>query len=215
METRPGLTERQQAILDFISISARERGFPPSIREISSQFGIQSTQGVLRHLDALEKKGYLKRDSRTARSMQVTDDRERDKERVSPEDDLNLRMVPIVGQVAAGSPIAALENVEDQIPISKDWLSMGKDYFLLRVKGDSMAEAILPGDLVLVQRQAQVELGEIVVAMIGEEATVKRFYKEQNAVLLRADNPQYSDIVVEEGAEIQILGKVTGLVRKY
>lgn len=205
---RPELTERQQAILDFISVSAQERGFPPSIREISAQFGIQSTQGVLRHLDALEKKGYLKRDSRAARSMQITD-------RVSPEDNLNLRMVPILGQVAAGSPIAAVENIEDQIPFSKDWLSMGKDYFLLRVKGDSMAEAIQPGDLVLVQRQARAELGEIVVAMIEEEATVKRFFREKKQVLLRADNPRYSDIVVQEGTELQILGKVTGLVRKY
>jgi repressor LexA len=209
MEIKPELTERQQAILDFISMSVRERGFPPSLREISSQFGIQSTQGVLRHLEALEKKGYIKRDSRAARSMQIMG------ERPSPEDDLNLRMVPIIGQVAAGSPIAAVENVEDQIPFSKDWLSMGKDYFLLRVKGDSMAEAIQPGDLVLVERQTRAELGQIVVAMIDEEATVKRFFQEKNRVLLRADNPSYSDIVVENGAELQILGKVTGLVRKY
>ena len=205
---RPELTERQQAILNFISVSAQERGFPPSIREISAQFGIQSTQGVLRHLDALEKKGYLKRDSRAARSMQITD-------RVSPEDNLNLRMIPVLGQVAAGSPIAAVENIEDQIPFSKDWLSMGKDYFLLRVKGDSMAEAIQPGDLVLVERQARAELGEIVVAMIEDEATVKRFFREKKQVLLRADNPRYSDIVVQEGTELQILGRVTGLVRKY
>ena len=205
---KPGLTERQQAILNFISESTKERGFPPSIREISSHFGIQSTQGALRHLDALEKKGYLKRDARSARSVQLTD-------RVSPEDDLNLRMVPVLGRVAAGIPIAAVENVEDQIPISKDWLSVGKDYFLLRVRGDSMADAIQPGDLVLVERQARAETGEIVVAMIEEEATVKRLFREKDKVLLRADNPGYSDIVVKEGTEFQILGKVTGLVRKY
>ena len=205
---KPVLTERQQAILNFISESTEERGFPPSIREISAQFGIQSTQGVVRHLEALEKKGYIKRDGRSARSVQLTD-------RISPEDNLNLRMVPVLGRVAAGVPIAAVENVEDQIPISKDWLSMGKDYFLLRVRGDSMAEAIQSGDLVLVQRQARAETGEIVVAMIEEEATVKRFFREKDKVLLRADNPAYSDIVVREGTDFEILGKVTGLVRKY
>ena len=205
---KPELTERQRAILNFISESTQERGFPPSIREISTHFGIQSTQGALRHLDALEKKGYLKRDARSARSVQLT-------ERVSPEDNLNLRMVPVLGRVAAGVPIAAVENVEDQIPISKDWLSVGKDYFLLRVRGDSKADAIQPGDLVLVERQARAETGEIVVAMIEEEATVKRLFREKNKVLLRADNPSFGDIEVQEGIDFQILGKVTGLVRKY
>jgi repressor LexA len=202
------LTDKQQNILEYISRAMEERGFPPSLREISSHFGIQSTQGVLRHLDALEKKGYLKRDAKTARSLQLTS-------RMSPEDSYGFAMIPVLGQVAAGVPIAAIENAEEHVPISKDWMSMGKDYFLLKVKGDSMAEAIQPGDLVLVEKQTRPERGQIVVAMWDEEATVKRFYREESKVILRSDNPSYQDIVLPSTTVLDIVGKVTGLIRKY
>ena len=203
---REELTDRQKAILDFISEATRSKGYPPSIREISAHFGIQSTQGVLRHIDALEKKGFLKRDSRSARALQVT-------HKEAPEEPLNVRMVPLLGTVAAGVPITAVENVEDQLPIASDWLSLSKDYFLLRVRGDSMAEAIQPGDLVLVERQGQPERGQIVVAMVDDEATVKRYHPEKGKVILRSDNPVYDDIVVT--GNLEILGRVTALIRKY
>jgi len=201
------LTDRQRAILEFISESSRIKGFPPSMREICNHFGIQSTQGVARHLEALEKKGFLKKDNRNARSLQLTN------REVPEEVPLNIRMVPLLGQVAAGIPISAIANVEDQVPISTDWLSMGKDYFLLRVRGDSMAEAIQSGDLVLVERQPRAERGEIVVAMLEDEATVKRFHPEAGRVILRSDNPSYDDIIATQNLEI--LGKVSGLIRKY
>lgn len=208
------ITEKQKLILDYISQSVEERGFPPSLREISAYFGIQSTQGVLRHIEALEKKGLIKRDARTARSLQLTTRPTRNTHH-SPEDNLGLAMIPVLGQVAAGVPIAAIEHAEEQVPVSKDWLVSGKDYFLLRVKGNSMAEAIQPNDLVLVEKQSKPERGQIVVAMWEEEATVKRFYKEESKVVLRSDNASYQDIVVPAETPLQILGKVTGLIRKY
>lgn len=201
------LTERQQAIYQFLGETIRQRGFPPSIREISAHFGISSTQGVQRHLEALEKKGFIERDSR-ARSIRLT----------TPETGAqvsldSIRMVPLLGQVAAGQPIAALENVEEEVPIASDWLAVSQDYFLLRVRGHSMAEAIQPGDMVLVERQPRAERGEIVVAMIEDEATVKRYYPEPGRVVLRSDNPVYDDIVVTH--DLTILGRVTALIRKY
>ena len=203
------LTDRQQAILDYLAEAIRERGFPPSIREISAHFKITSTQGVQRHLDALERKGYLERDSR-ARSIRLTNP---GRAGSSPVPLDIVRMVPLLGQVAAGQPIAALENVEEQVPIATDWLAMSQDYFLLRVRGLSMADAIQPGDMVLVERQPRAERGEIVVAQIEDEATVKRYYPEPGRVILRSDNPDYDDIIVTH--DLTILGKVTALIRKY
>ena len=202
------LTDRQKQILDFVINSINDRGYPPSVRDICKYFDIQSPQGAQRHLNALEKKGYLKRDARLARSLSVTA--------------LSASMmpaaekpewIPVVGDVAAGAPILAQEDIVDQIPLSKDWLGIGKDYFFLRVKGDSMAEAIQPGDLVLVERAQTANRGEIVVALLEEEATCKRYFPDKNCVRLRSDNPRYDDIVVAN--EFKLLGKVKALVRKY
>ena len=203
------LTDRQQAILDYLSASIRERGFPPTIREVMAHFGINSTQGVQRHLDALERKGYIERDSR-ARSIRLT--YAAPEVASGPSLDI-VRMVPLLGQVAAGQPILATENVEDEVPIATDWLAVSQDYFLLRVRGESMADAIQPGDMVLVERQPRAERGEIVVAQIDDEATVKRYYPEPGRVILRSDNPAYDDIIVTH--DLTILGKVTALIRKY
>jgi repressor LexA len=201
------LTDRQKAILEFIRESIKQRGFPPSIREISAQFAISSTQGVQRHLEALEKKGYIRKDPRAARSLQITE------EHATPSTLDGIRMIPLLGEVAAGKPITAIENHEGQLPISADWLSMGKDYFVLRVRGISMADAIQPGDMVLVERETRPEVGELVVAMIDEEATIKRFYPSADKVILRSDNPAFDDIVVQR--DLNLLGKVTALIRKY
>lgn len=204
--TRQSLTDRQQAILDFIVEAIQSRGYPPTLREISSHFDIASTQGVRRHIDALEKKGYLTRDSR-ARSIQLAND--------LLMSDLSDRvaMIPLLGEVAAGQPILAVENIEDQIPVCSDWLGINQEHFLLRVRGESMADAIQPGDLVLVEKQSTAHRGEIVVAMVEDEATVKRFYPEKDRVILRSDNPAFEDIVVF--GNLSLLGRVSALIRKY
>ncbi len=201
------LTDKQQLILDFVKSTIRDRGFPPSVRDICQHFNIQSPQGAQRHLNALEKKGYLKRDPRLARSLSLTS--------LSQDPDVadNSRWIPLLGDVAAGAPILAHEDVLEQIPLSKDWLNLGKDYFFLRIKGDSMAEAIQPGDLVLVERGTSASKGEIVVALLEDEATCKRFFPEKSRVLLRSDNPRYDDIVVTH--DFRLIGRVKALVRKY
>lgn len=201
------LTDKQQLILDFVKSTIRERGFPPSVRDICQHFNIQSPQGAQRHLNALEKKGYLKRDPRLARSLSLTSLSQ------DPEVSDNSQWIPLLGDVAAGAPILAHEDVLEQIPLSKDWLNLGKDYFFLRIKGDSMAEAIQPGDLVLVERGTTASKGEIVVALLEEEATCKRFFPEKSRVLLRSDNPRYDDIVVTH--DFRLIGRVKALVRKY
>ncbi|MBT9588823.1 transcriptional repressor LexA [bacterium] len=202
------LTDRQKQILEFVIGSINDRGYPPSVRDICRHFDIQSPQGAQRHLNALEKKGYLKRDARLARSLSVTTLSESMLgSHPKPE------WVPVLGDVAAGAPILAQEDVIDQIPLSKDWLGMGKEHFFLRIKGDSMAEAIQPGDLVLVERGQTASRGEIVVALLEDEATCKRFFPDKTRVYLRSDNPRYDDIVVSN--DFKLLGKVKALVRKY
>lgn len=202
------LTDRQKQILEFVISCIQERGYPPSVRDICKHFDIQSPQGAQRHLNALEKKGYLKRDARLARSLSVT---ELSESMLGPSQ--KPEWIPVLGDVAAGAPILAQEEIQEQIPLSKDWLGMGKDYFFLRIKGDSMAEAIQPGDLVLVERCPTASRGEIVVALLEEEATCKRYFPDKKCVYLRSDNPRYEDIVVAH--DFKLLGKVKALVRKY
>lgn len=205
------ITARQDEVLNFLIETVRERGYPPSIREISAHFNLQSTQGVQRHLEALEKKGCIKRDPNSkARAIQIAPHLM--DSRTSVEE---VRMIPLLGEVAAGVPITAVENVEDRLPIRSDWLGVSGESFLLRVRGRSMAEAIQPGDLVLVEKRATATNGEIVVALIEDEATVKRFWREKNRVVLRSDNPDFADIVVTESVPLQLLGRVTALIRKY
>lgn len=201
------LTDRQQKILDFIVETIQERRIPPTIREISDHFGIVSTQGTMRHLDALVKKGYIVREH-GARSIRIPAFVQEKYDKHEP-----LRMIPLVGEVAAGVPIEAIQDVEDRLPIREDWLRVNDQSFFLRVRGDSMAEAIQPGDLVLVEPGIQVNRGEIAVAMIDDEATVKRYLPEADRVVLRSDNPSYADIVVAK--DFRVVGRVSALIRKY
>lgn len=203
---RPKLTDRQQEVLDFIVDEIRSKGYPPTLREISLRFDISSTQGVRRHIDALEKKGYIFRES-GARSLSVSSDildLSIGKEVVS---------IPLLGEVAAGQPIFADEHVEDRIAVSTDWLGPRGEHFFLKVKGYSMADAILPEDLVLVEKAQVANNGEIVVALLENEATVKRFFRTGTKIELRSDNPDYAHIIPQE--EFQILGRVTALMRRY
>jgi repressor LexA len=203
---RPELTDRQQSILDFIVEEIQRQGYPPTLREISRRFGISSTQGVRRHIDALEKKGYIVRDS-GARSISVSSDI---LDLSSRQDSIS---VPLLGEVAAGQPIFADENVEERIVVSSDWIGPRGEHFFLKVKGYSMADAILPGDLVLVEKAAVAHNGEIIVALMDDEATVKRFYKKGSEIRLRSDNPEFEDIVPSDN--LQIIGRVTALMRRY
>lgn len=201
------LTDRQQKILDYIVQKILDRRIPPTIREISDEFGIVSTQGTMRHLDALVKKGYIIREH-GARSIRIPP---HVMEMYRPPDP--LRMLPVVGTVAAGPPIEAVQDIEDHLPIREDWLRVNDHSFFLRVRGESMAEAIQPGDLVLVEPGVNVSRGEIVVAMIDDEATVKRFLPESDRVILRSDNPSFADIVVAR--DFRVVGRVSALIRKY
>jgi len=204
------LTERQKEIFNFVKTFIKTRGYPPSIREIGEHFQIYP-RAVFDHLKALERKGYLKRESSMSRGIEVQIFEE---DRFRKESSPLIREIPVIGRVAAGRPTLAVENVEGTIPFPGEWVE-GKEVFLLRVKGDSMSPFIIPGDYVLVRSQSSAENGDVVVTMMGEEATVKRFFKKGKRIELRPDNEQWETIRFEEGdGEIQILGKVIGIFRK-
>jgi repressor LexA len=200
------LTDRQQSILDFISDYLKENGFPPSIREIGRHFGIYPAT-VHDHITALERKGYLQKKKFQSRALSVPASSRR-----RPE--ARAEGIPLVGRVAAGLPLLAQENIEDMIQLPKEWAPAGA--FLLKVQGNSMEGAhILDGDYVLVHPQKTAANGEIVVALIGDEATVKRFYRTERGITLKAENPKYQPIEIErsEAASFTIAGKVMGVLR--
>ena len=198
------LTKRQGQVLEFIRSYTRESGYPPSVRDIGTEFGL-SPATVHDHLKALERKGYLDRKPNLSRSLSVT---KQDQDQRTPTE------VPVIGRVAAGSPILAEENIEDVVRLPDGWAPSGS--FLLKVQGDSMVNAhILDGDYVLVRPQKTAANGEIVVALIDDEATVKRFYKKANRVELRAENPAYEPIQVHQSdpRSIGLVGRVVGVFR--
>ncbi len=198
------LTERQKEVLEAILRSLRQRGFPPTLRELQEETGISTPRGVAVHLQALEKKGYIRRDS-SARGIRVLID-------PSQELEEEVLYLPLVGQIAAGTPLLAEENIEEWVPIPRQLVGRHRDAFLLRVRGDSMKEAhILDRDLVVVQPQATAEHGEIVVALLEDEATVKRLCREGDKLMLKPANPDYPSLEVKEGVLLQ--GKVIGVIR--
>lgn len=202
------LTQRQKAVLDFIIKYVAEHGYPPSIREMRAEFGIASLRGVTVHLDALERKGYIRRES-TSRSIQILKT-----EADSSRDD--LVPLPLLGAIAAGAPLLASENIEAEISVPRAMLGAVRDAFLLRVKGDSMVEAhIMDGDLVVIRPQRSAGNGDLVAALIdGEEATIKRLRTDYDSVVLAPANPAYQPIPLE-GADVRLIGKVIGLLRAY
>jgi len=200
----PSLTDRQKAIYDFLLKTIREKGFAPSIHEIGRQFKIASTNGVSDHLKALEKKGYIRRVGK--RAIEIVN-------ALGKTALMATREVPILGKVAAGKPLLSEENIEGVITIPDD-MGSGKT-FALQVKGDSMIDAgILDGDRVIVKQQGTAENGEIVCAVINGEATLKRFFKKDGVITLKAENEKYAPIVVSEG-EFRIAGRIVGLLRKF
>ncbi len=201
------LSKRQREILDFIKRSVREKGYPPSVREIGKAVGLSSSSTVHGHLARLEAKGLIRRDPTKPRAIEILDNDS------AIEADFNVRKVPIVGRVTAGQPITAIENIEDYFPLPENIAPGGDQVFMLEVIGDSMIEAgILDGDYVIVRQQQTAENGDIVVAMTeDDEATVKRFYKENNYIRLQPENSTMDPIIV---TNVTILGKVIGVYRK-
>lgn len=201
-----GLTKRQQMILQFVLDYVQREGYPPSIREIGKQFDIGSLRGVTVHLDALERKGYITR-ANTPRSIKVT----------HPEYQANnkVAMLPLLGSIAAGTPIQAQEHVEDLIPVPFEMVRNIEQAFLLRVKGDSMSgEGIMPRDLVVVKPQQSANHGDLVAVLIGEEATVKRINYDKTGVKLMPSNPAYEPIIIDT-EDARVIGRIVGLIRDY
>lgn len=209
------LTPRQHEIMEFITAETQLKGYPPSVREIGAAVGLRSSSTVHGHLTRLERKGYLRRDPARPRALEILrpvppgglqktvasgDSRDR-----------QMTQVPIIGQVTAGTPILAVENYEDSFPLPYD-LVRDEPVYMLRVRGDSMVDAgIHDGDKVVVRQQDHAQNGDIVVVMLEDEATVKRFFHEGTHVRLQPENPRLAPIITQEA---QILGKVIGLFRR-
>ncbi len=213
-----GLTDRQQEVFNFIVSYIEERGYPPTIREMQLGLTIGSLRGVTIHLDALQKKGYIERQSskdgpRHARGIQIL----AHLEPRSLDEIAGLRRLPLIGTIAAGTPLLANQNIEDFVAVPNQLLrTSAPDCFLLRVQGESMTGAhILPGDLVVIQPQATAENGDIVAVRIGEEATVKTFARHGNRIELQAQNVNYAPIPLRKADNAAIIGKVIGLLRGY
>lgn len=208
------LTDRQREILTFICQFREECGYPPTLREIGKKFGISSTFGVKRHLDALVKKGYLNIEGNLSRGISILNDLT-DSINITKNEIENLfRKIPIVGRVAAGSPILAVENIEGSIVVDSSFMKRTEDCFALKVKGDSMINAgIFEGDIVIVSPNNDALNGETIVAMIDGEVTVKKFEKKNNKIRLLPENKNYKPIQVENTNEFAIIGKVVGVVR--
>jgi repressor LexA len=205
MNNGANLTERQKQIMNYIRDKIKSSGYPPSVREIGEAVGLRSSSTVHNHLVQLEEKGYLKKDPSKPRAIIPVE--LADNISVS-----NTILLPLVGRVAAGIPILAEQNIEEYMPVPVDFIGSG-EHFLLTVKGDSMIEAgIYDGDYLIVRKQYDARNGEIVVALIEEEATVKRYYKRDNEIELRPENSNMKPMFFKD---VQILGKITGLLRKF
>ncbi|HBG05792.1 MAG: repressor LexA [Geobacteraceae bacterium GWC2_58_44] len=196
------LTKRQQEVLEIVTRHINEYGYAPSLREIGKKLAVTGTLGVMKHLEALEKKGYLRRQEGSSRGIMLANQAQ-------------AASLPIVGVVRAGALHPAIEDIEGHFAIDRSQLRAGGTFFL-RVKGDSMIHALIQeGDLALVRPQPHAANRDIVVAMVGGEATLKRFYREDNQIRLQPENPNYNAIIIREGdEEVSIVGKVVGIYRQ-
>jgi repressor LexA len=199
------LTHRQQLVLDFIKVCIDSRGYPPTLREIGEHMGIRSTNGVNDHLKALARKGFLVRDDMKSRALRPVSGSGQ------------VIEVPVVGRVAAGQPMLAVENVEDTVKVDRFFIGPSREVFALRVKGDSMIEdGIFDGDYIFVRKQLNASAGEIVVAMIDGDATVKRYFPEGDRIRFQPANAAMAPIYVHQAdfRSVDILGVVVGVYRK-
>ena len=211
------LTARQKAVLEYISDSIHARGYPPTLREIGNHLGIRSTNGVNDHLRALERKGYLTREdmkSRTLRLMKTADGKPSSR---PPAPNTSLVEIPIVGRVAAGALSEAIEHPEDTVQVDRMLIGGEQDVFGLRVTGESMIDAgILDGDFVFVRKQLSANRGEIIIALVGDEATCKYYFPEREHVRLQPANSHMAPILIPKNdwRSTQILGVVVGIYRR-
>ncbi|MDD6346415.1 MAG: transcriptional repressor LexA [Lachnospiraceae bacterium] len=200
------ITGKQKDILDYIKNEILNKGYPPSVRDICQAVGLKSTSSVHAHLETLEKNGYIRRDPTKPRTIEIVDDT------------FNLTRrevvnVPLVGTVAAGQPLLAVENIESYFPLPAENLPRNQ-VFMLNVKGDSMIQAgIFNGDQIIVEQRQDVRSGDIVVAILDDSATVKTYYREKGYIRLQPENDSLDPIIVEPGQPIQIVGKVIGVLR--
>lgn len=200
------LTEKQIEILHFIKNHIQAQGYPPAVREICKGVNLKSTSTVHRHLEKIEEKGYIRKDPTKPRAIEILD--RGDNSLFAPKKTVDI---PIIGKVTAGQPILAIEHIEDTFPVPVELAERGP-LFMLKVQGDSMIDAgIYDNDYVLVKQQNDAKNGDIVVALIGDEATIKRFFKEKDYVRLQPENQAMSPILTKN---VSILGKVIGLYRK-
>lgn len=199
------ITSKQQEILDYIKSQILAKGYPPAVREICEAVNLKSTSSVHSHLETLEKNGYIRRDPTKPRAIEIIDDEFNVSRR-------EMVSVPVVGTVAAGQPLLAVENIQEYFPIPADYMP-NAEIFMLRVKGDSMINVgIYEGDTILVQSSSVASNGEIVVALVDDSATVKRFFKENGHIRLQPENDYMDPIIVEN---CTVLGRVIGLYRFY
>ncbi len=203
------LTAEQHRVVSFILSYRAQKGFPPTVREIAGALGYRSPNNVRQHLRLIEQKGFIRLLPGRARGIEIS------AALAAEEYGEENRDVPIVGSVAAGKPITAIENIDGHVTLDRT-IFRGEGLFALRIKGDSMSGmGILDGDIAVVRKKSQAEQGEVVVVVIDGEATLKRFIKERGAIKLRAENPAYEDIVLVPGSSIQVAGKLVGVIRKY
>ena len=199
------ISERQKEILEFMKSEILNKGYPPSVREICDAVNLKSTSSVFSHLERLEKNGYIRRDPTKPRAIEILDD------------NFNLTRrevvnVPLVGTVAAGTPLLAVQNIDNYFPIPAEYMP-NQESFMLKVKGESMIEAgILDGDIIMVERTTDVRNGDMVVALVDDSATVKTFYKEDGHIRLQPENSNMDPIIVPD---CEILGKVFGAFRFF
>ncbi|MGN9134904.1 transcriptional repressor LexA [Clostridium sp. HCP1S3_B4] len=199
-----GSNDKQSEIYNFLKVYTETKGYPPSVREICEAVSLSSTSTVHGHLKRLEKKGLIKRDPTKPRALEIVELHENKKEMVN---------IPIIGKVTAGMPILATENIEDTFPLPLDYISHNKELFMLRVSGESMInKGINNGDLAIIEKCSTAKNGDIIVALIENEATIKTFYKEKNHIRLQPENDTMDPIIVPN---CSILGKIVGLYRKY
>ena len=199
------ITEKQQEILDYLKNTILSTGYPPTVREICEAVNLKSTSSVFQHLEKLEKNGYIRRDESKPRAIEIVDDNYNmlRRETVS---------VPMVGQVAAGQPLLAVQNIESYFPIPAEYMPNAQS-FMLRVKGDSMINiGIFDGDTIIVQQQNTANNGDVIVALVDDSATVKTFYKEKDHIRLQPENDDMDPIIVDN---CLILGKVFGVMRFF
>ena len=206
MEEKQKITPKQREILEFIKAELLDHGYPPSVRDICSAVNLKSTSSVHSHLETLEKKGYIRKNPAKPRAIEILDDEFNVGRR-------EMLSIPVIGTVAAGQPILATENIENYVPIPSDMFNnvSNNKFFILNVKGDSMINCgILNGDQIIVEQRDTAKDGEIIVALVDDSATVKRFYKENGYIRLQPENDTMDPIIVDD---CSILGKVVGLMR--